>query len=254
LARRSSCRFFCSKQLTQDLAESEAHTLHIFATARINVTCVMTQDERSKDPFLRDPFLQDLQSALHRDLPPAEMAQSYSRLRLQPVAVPPPPVEGHDRRRDDAVAASASATVSADDDLPLDETLEPASRLRWPLIIAATVVASGAGALGFLMFSLSYSPPDSVAVPRAIPEILADPNAVAKAPPVRSETVAGPAASPQPVSVGQVSVGQVSVGQVSMGQVSTDLIAPSTEGLTPARKIGTIRILVEGDKEIGTLR
>jgi hypothetical protein len=207
----------------------------------------MTQDDRPKDPFLRD-----LQSVLNRDLPPTELAQSYSRLRLQPVAVPPPPgADGYDRRSTDVPPASALSSVSADDDLSPDEALESPSRLRWPLIIAAAVLASGAGALGFLMYSLSYGPPDTVAVPQAIPEIRADPAAAAKAPPpvetqpsVKPETATALPAAPQ----------NVPTQPVSMGQVSTDLIAPSTEGLSPARKIGTIRILVEGDKEIGALR
>ncbi len=215
------------KQLTQDLAESEAHDIHIFDTARINANSAMTTDAQPKDPFLRD-----LQSVLSRDLPPTELAQNYSRLRLQPVMVPPPPSGGPS-----SLGQVSGAQVSAEDDLPADEAMQTNSRRRLPLVMAIAIILIGASAITFLMLNLSGDPRDSSSVSatppviQAVPVIKVDPNAEARAKP--------PEEPVQPLS---------------MGQVSTDLIAPSTEGLTPARKIGTIRILVEGDKEIGTLR
>ncbi|MFM9974855.1 MAG: hypothetical protein ACKVON_09845 [Beijerinckiaceae bacterium] len=187
----------------------------------------MTTDAQPKDPFLRD-----LQSVLSRDLPPTELAQNYSRLRLQPIAVPPPPAAGPS-----SLGQVTGAQVSAEDDLPADEAMQTNSRRRLPLVMAIAIILIGASAITFLMLNLSGDPRDSSSVSatppviQAIPEIKVDPNAEVRAKP--------PSEPVQPLS---------------MGQVSTDLIAPSTEGLTPARKIGTIRILVEGDKEIGTLR
>jgi hypothetical protein len=35
-----------------------------------------------------------------------------------------------------------------------------------------------------------------------------------------------------------------------MGAVSDELIAPQTEGLSPARRVQSIRIVVENDREV----
>ncbi len=35
-----------------------------------------------------------------------------------------------------------------------------------------------------------------------------------------------------------------------MGQVSDELIAPTTDGLSPPRKVNAVRIVVDGDREI----
>jgi hypothetical protein len=35
-----------------------------------------------------------------------------------------------------------------------------------------------------------------------------------------------------------------------MGAVSTELVPPSTDGLSPARRISTTRIIVENDREV----
>jgi hypothetical protein len=73
----------------------------------------------------------------------------------------------------------------------------------------------------------------------AIPEIKVDPTAqrkTAQPPAQQTETTAQAAREP------------------SMGQVSTELVPPTTDGLSPARKISTTRIIVENDLEVRTLK
>ncbi len=166
-----------------------------------------------------DDLPRELEAALGRELPAGgDRAVRHSMLRLQPVVLPPPP-------DDNAPAAEPLLpSVTAEDDIALDEDDDGAAR-RWQLLLGA---AGGgialAGLAAYLIFGGSNAPRQAV-----VPTIQADPAAQAKGPP-----------PPPPTET----------GDKSMGEVSTELVPPTTDGLSPARRISTIRIIVENDKEI----
>jgi hypothetical protein len=142
-------------------------------------------------------------------------------LRLQPVVLGPPP--------------GADTVVTADDDL---SPAELGSRPRTGLfagIAAVAVVAAMAG----VAFVALREPPEQAGVPPPVPAASqpaappapSTPVAVTPSPPF--EVAPSPAAAP-----------------VDMGRVDSDLVPPATEGLSPARRIQTIPIRVENDREV----
>jgi hypothetical protein len=166
-----------------------------------------------------DDLPSELGAALERELPAGgDRAVRHSMLRLQPIVLPPPP--------DDSafVTDALPPSVTAEDDIALDTDHDGAAK-RWQLLLgAAGVVIALAGLAPYLIFGGSNAPRQAV-----VPTIQADPAAQAKGPP-----------PPSPVEP----------GDKSMGEVSTELVPPTTDGLSPARRISTIRIIVENDKEI----
>jgi hypothetical protein len=163
-----------------------------------------------------DDLPRELEAALERELPAGgDRAVRHSMLRLQPVVLPPPP--------DDSafVTDAPPPSVTAEDDIALDADDDGAAK-RWQLLLgAAGVVIALAGLAAYLIFGGSSAPRQAV-----VPTIQADPAAQAKGPP------------------------PVEPGDKSMGEVSTELVPPTTDGLSPARRISTIRIIVENDREI----
>jgi hypothetical protein len=166
-----------------------------------------------------DDLPRELGAALERELPAGgDRAVRHSMLRLQPVVLPPPP-------DDDGPATQPLApSVTAEDDIALDEDDDGAAR-RWQLLLgAAGGIIALAGLAAYLIFGGGTAPREAV-----VPTIQADPAAQAKGQP-----------PPPPVEP----------GDKSMGEVSTELVPPTTDGLSPARRISTIRIIVENDREI----
>jgi hypothetical protein len=147
-----------------------------------------------------------------------------SELRLQPVMLGPPP---------DPNAVGAS---SEDD---LDPTqLRRSSATGRTFAVVATVVLLAAGAGGAYVFLGRPTP--GVDEPR-IPTEAPPAAAVAPQPPEQAPSAAvsaPPAPAPQPSPA------------VDMAEIGTDLVAPSTEGLSPARKVQSIRIVVDKDREL----
>jgi hypothetical protein len=110
----------------------------------------------------------------------------------------------------------------AADDLT-EKELQANSRSRYAgLILATAIILAGSAALATFMIFLS--PPKEATGP--VPEIRAEQS------PAKTSTQAAPQAP------------------VSMGEVSSELVPPSTDGLSPARRISTTRILLDGDKEV----
>jgi hypothetical protein len=174
-----------------------------------------------------DGAARDLESALGRSLAAPERAASHATLRLNPVILPPPPGEA-------SAPAEPEADISADDiDLDLDD--DASARRRQLLLAAAGVAIAIAGGLAWMLLGdTSEAPPQA-----SIPVIRADPAAQGKAPP------------PAPPVEAQA---ETQPADKSMGAVSTELVPPATEGLTPARKVNAVRIVVEGDQEVQPLR
>jgi hypothetical protein len=144
------------------------------------------------------------------DAPPRP---AYGTLRLQPVLLGPPP--------------EAGADVTADDDLT---PAELGSRPRTGLyagIAAFAVVAAMAG----VAFVALREPPDPTAEQSPAP-VAVQPVAPPTPPPTVS-AAPSPAAAP-----------------VDMGRIDSDLVPPTTEGLSPARRVQTIPIRVENDREV----
>jgi hypothetical protein len=166
-----------------------------------------------------DDLPRELEAALGRELPAGgDRVVRHSMLRLQPVVLPPPP-------DDNAPAAEPLLpSVTAEDDIALDEDDDGAAR-RWQLLLGAA--GGGIALVGlatYLLFGGVKAPGEAV-----VPVIQADPAAQAKGPP------------PSPT---------IEPGDKSMGEISTELVPPTTDGLSPARKISTIRIIVENDREV----
>ncbi len=166
-----------------------------------------------------DDLSRELEAALGRDLPAsADRTVRHSMLRLQPVVLPPPPDENA------PAAEPLLPSVTAEDDIALDEDEDGAAK-RWQLLLgAAGGVIAVAGLAAYLLFGGEKQSREAV-----VPVIQADPVAQAKGPP------------PSPT---------IEPGDKSMGEVSTELVPPTTDGLSPARRISTIRIIVENDREV----
>jgi hypothetical protein len=117
--------------------------------------------------------------------------------------------------------AALDAEIAADD--LTEQELTANSRSRYAgLILATAIILAGSAALATFMIFLS--PPKEATGP--VPEIRAEQS------PAKTTAEAAPSAP------------------VSMGDVSSELVPPSTDGLSPARRISTTRILLDGDKEI----
>ncbi len=138
---------------------------------------------------------------------------AYGTLRLQPVLLGPPP--------------EADGDVSAADDL---NPAEFGSRSRAGLYAGIAAVAVVAAMAGIAFVALS-EPPDQADPPPPAPAAAQPTAPAAAAPPVADAPAPG-------------------AGPVDMGHIDSDLVPPSTEGLSPARRIQTILIRVENDREI----
>jgi hypothetical protein len=155
----------------------------------------------------------------------ASRAPRYGSLRLQPVVLGPPP---------DPKAVDVTA---ADDIDPIEYREKPRTGL-FAGVIAALAVLSTVGAAYWTL-----RPIEDAALPA--PPV---PNTAAPAAPVLpSAPVTQAEERPVITPVPQAS-------PVDMARVDSDLVPPSTEGLTPARRIQTIRIVVENDREIAVPR
>jgi hypothetical protein len=184
----------------------------------------MSQDEKAPEPTLRN-----LRDVLARDLPQGERPLTYSTQRLQPTVVPPPPSDGY------VSELPQFDIVSPDDDIEPDHAEELASKRKRMMAAVACIALFGLVGLGYFALNRSTQPASSV----VIPEIKADLPAQAKVLPPSTEPTEQAASSPN---------------DSSMGQVSTELVPPTTDGLSPARKISTTRIVVENDLEVQTLK
>jgi hypothetical protein len=176
------------------------------------------------------PSFRDLEEVMARSLKENEPAASFRSLRLQPVILPPPPTQ-------ETPEARVLPPVSAQDDIEPDHSTEVNHSRNLRLVMAA-VLAAVALSAGFWAYQFS-SNSGRVAV---VPEIKASPDALNKTI-VPAEAVVQTSVDAAPASA-----------DASMGKVSTELVAPTTDGLSPARRISTIRILVEDDQEVRTLQ
>jgi hypothetical protein len=186
-----------------------------------------------------DPLSRDLEQLLNRGLPPAaEAAPRHTLQRLQPTVLAPPPDP------DGPIAPAlpkfrpAPDPVSELDDLPNDSADENSARMRQLMFLGAGLAIALVGGVGYLLLG----PVPDVPLQAGVPVIRADPDASGKAslPSLPIEPTAGIAnAPPDPIA---------------MGDVTSDLIAPSTEGLSPARKVTSIRIVVKNDVEVAPAR
>jgi hypothetical protein len=213
-------------ELSQGPCKSEIYRPHIFAISGIE-----HKEEMNSDTPRPDGAARDLESALGRGLAAPERAASHATLRLNPVVLPPPPGEA-------TAPAEPESDLAADDiDLGLDD--DASAKRRQLLLAAAGVAIAIAGGIAWLLLGQTSEPPPQA----SIPVIRADPAAQGKAPPPAPpvETQAEAQAEAQPADK-------------SMGAVSTELVPPTTEGLTPARKVNAVRIIVEGDQEVRPLR
>ena len=184
-------------------------------------------------------------------------ARRHSTLRLQPTVLPPPPEES---------AAPAAIGASHEDDLDLGLDADDYARRRQWLLAAAGVAIAIAGGVAYLAFG-PVQPQRPEAVVRPPPAVVAPPANPPPAAPVVAAPAPPPAATPAPPPVvAPVAVPPVvaappaappspapvaaAPADTSMGQVSDELVAPSTDGLSPPRKVNAVRIVVEGDREI----
>ncbi len=174
------------------------------------------------------PSFRDLEEVMTRGLKELEPQASFRSLRLQPVVLPPPPTH-------ETPQPQSLQPVSAQDDIEPDHSGEVKRSINLRLAMAAML--TGVTLIGGW---LAYQRSGSREVV-SIPEIKALQDAISK-------TVV-PLEAPS-----HVPVASVPASETSMGQVSTELVPPTTDGLTPARRINTIRILVENDKEVPALR
>ena len=187
----------------------------------------------SKDDQAPDQSLRNLRDILARDIPKREQLPTYSTQRLQPTVIPPPPSSDY------VSELPLFNIVSPEDDIEPDHADDIATRRKRTILAMACVGVLGASGLGYLALNratLFATPAASVV---AIPEITVDPSRQGKVlpPPVQSTEAT-----------------DVSASDSSMGQVSTELVPPTTDGLSPARKISTIRILIENDLEVQKLK
>jgi hypothetical protein len=168
-----------------------------------------------------EPHAQTLRKALPASPFGADMEQrrpGYGTLRLQPVMLGPPP------------DASPGDVTAADDIDPAELRGRPRTGLVSGIMAAMAVLATA----GAAYWTLRPTDEDMPAPPR--PPAAARP--AVEAAPVAA-TPAAPVPAPVPAAPG-----------VDMANVDADLVPPSTEGLSPARRIRTIRIMVDNDREI----
>jgi hypothetical protein len=167
-------------------------------------------------------------------------------LRLQPVMLGPPP-------------GAQAGGVSAEDDLDPAE-LRPKGRAgRMAAFAAAALVLATAGAAYMVLRSREPLMVDAPAADKPPATTLAAPDrpptnqqsqtpeAARQVPPVDAAPQQAAPAQP-PAQAPGASAG------LDMGSIESDLVPPSTEGLSPARRIQTIVIRVENDRELPALR
>lgn len=181
---------------------------------------------------------------------PADEARrpAHSTLRLQPVILGPPPDP-------DLVGASAA------DDLDPLEFGRSASRggvfAALGAIILVTIAAGGAyWHLAREQRDAESPPPPAAALPSEAPAVpVPAPQAsLPEAPSPSSEAPAAARAHELRAAVPPVPHAAERSPAVDMVEVGNDLVAPITDGLRPARKVQTIRIVVDGDRELPQLR
>jgi hypothetical protein len=166
--------------------------------------------------------------SLRLSLPPepfgreeAPRAPGYGSLRLQPVMLGPPP-EQH------------AVDVTAEDDIDPAEYGEKPRTGLFAGIVAAIAVMATVGAAYWTLRPVEDTPFTQLPTPQASAPAVLAPLPVPSLAPLEVPAVA--ASSP--------------AAPIDMGRVDSDLIPPSTEGLTSARRISTIRIQVENDREV----
>ena len=189
------------------------------------------------DATVEDTITSDLEILLthefkSREAMPQDTGQRYTALRLQPVVLQPPPGEeaSHDFWPDHA--------PSPEDDIDLGLDDDQIARRRQLIFAAIGIGVAITGAAAFLALGTNS---DSSAVRTPVPTIQSDPAALTRG------------AAPASLSEPSPSPGQA-VGDQAMGAVSTELVPPTTDGLSPARRIATTRIIVENDREVTTPR
>ena len=186
-----------------------------------------------KDDQASDQNPRSLRDILARDIPRSEQPPTYSTQRLQPTVMPPPPLADY------VSELPLFNIVSPEDDIEPDYADDIATRRKRVVVAMACVGLLGIGGLGYLAFNRVtpfVTPPASVV---AVPEITVDPSRQGKV---------------LPPAVQSTEVTDLPASDSSMGQVSTELVPPTTDGLSPARKISTIRILIENDLEVQKLK
>lgn len=195
-----------------------------------------------------------------RGLPPIESwedaqprAAGHSTLRLQPVILGPPP---------DASVRDATA----DDDLDLRE-LNPRRNTGLIMGLAAIVVVLVTAGAAYVFLSgrdpeVAGLPPVIQAAPEPLKRPAASPPEVAVQttvvePPLVVEPATGPVVAAVPPSVAPSTpaplpehVAKPISEPLDMGLVSSELVPPTTDGLSPPRRVQAIRIMVENDREL----
>jgi hypothetical protein len=182
-----------------------------------------------------DRSASDLEALLARGLGPQERLQRHATLKLQPTVLPPPPTDDgrHEPRG-----------VSSEDDIELDFDDDGALRRRQLLLAAAGVVIAVLGAAGWLLFGRGETGPPQIVPPAIETRPAPEPTAPPASPPLTPPAVA-PAEPPAVVAPSQAQA-----ADPALGPISTELVPPAIEGLSPARRVNTQRILMDGDREI----
>jgi hypothetical protein len=153
-----------------------------------------------------------------------QRAASYGTLRLQPVMLGPPPEPGPD-------------DVSSADDIDLAPYQHKPRTGLIAGVIAAIAVLVTAGAAYWTLRPMDETPPVAAFPPAAVPAL-----------PVPSLPTSTPPPQGPPAASAQAPGGQGA--PVDMARIDSDLVPPSTDGLTPPRRIPTLKITVENDREV----
>jgi hypothetical protein len=222
----------------------------------------MAQNDHSPSPLMRkiqEAMERDLHEAKPQQLQTAPFANPMRQLpvvtvpapRIPPAPMPLPTFNSASISQGDYSDPKTDSLLPepafAEEDLSPEELDANSRSRRGGLILASAVIVAGAAAVAAFIFILS--PQQEAAGP--VPEIRAEPRQAKVAPDITTP----PLRTIEPVASAQtpatpVPDAPVSTAPVSMGEVSTELVAPTTEGLSPARRIGTTRILLDGDREI----
>ena len=193
--------------------------------------------------------LRELEPHFGPDAAGRDRAVRHSTLRLQPTVLPPPPA-GDGR----AILHGASP----DDDLDLGLEADDFARRRQLLLAAAGVAIAIAGTVAFLAFGPSSTEKAPVAtrppVEASRPVVVTPPPTIAPAPtPAPASPPATPSAPPSAVAPSIIAPAPQAVTPLQdagMGQITNELVPPSTDGLSAPRKVNSVRIVVDGDREV----
>jgi len=197
---------------------------HIFVMPRIDHTAEMTTDGQDRG------FASDMETLLGREAGSADRVMRYSAQRLQPTVLAPPP-------DDSGIGARG---VSAEDDIDLGVDADAFARRRQLLLGAAGILIAVIGTAAFLLFRPPADAPNGAPAPPA--EIARPVEPIAPPPPApQLAAPSSPVPSPQ---------ASAAPPDAAMGALSSELIPPSTDGLSPARKVNALRIVVDGDREV----